>query len=130
MKYITLIIGLLVMGCGKQEKADTANPVKELTAEEKKVVGEYEMKEGEDTRILARRAVFLDNGIIECYISGKKEEEAKWSISEDGGLHIVDEDGIIDVLRINKDGSITFIATIDKDGKREDTNEVTIQKIK
>ena len=46
MKYITLIIGLLVVGCGKQEKADTANPVKELTLDEKalrdSVVGTYE----------------------------------------------------------------------------------------
>jgi len=62
MKYITLIIGLLVAGCGKQEQADTnestpttnanevdgttAKPVKELTPEQKQkalrdsVVGE------------------------------------------------------------------------------------------
>ena len=54
MKYIVLIIGLLVVGCGKQEQADTnestpttnsnkvngttAKSVKELTLEEK-VVG-------------------------------------------------------------------------------------------
>jgi uncharacterized protein YceK len=32
MKYITLIIGLLVMGCGSERK---------LTAEEEKIVGVY-----------------------------------------------------------------------------------------
>ena len=77
MKYITLIIGLLVVGCGKQEQTDTnestptttEKPDKELTAEEKKVVGTYEMG-GEGFTI---RAVFLDNGIIESYKNGKKE---------------------------------------------------------
>jgi len=74
MKYITLIIGLLVVGCGKSDKVNlleeenkrlkaeanvkhleeklkgaeeatpTAKPVNELTAEEKKVVGSYEAK--------------------------------------------------------------------------------------
>ena len=135
MKYITLIIGLLVMGCGKQEQTDTnestptttEKPVKELTAEEKKVIGTYEMG-GEGFTI---RAVFLDNGIIESYKNGKKEEEEdKWKIV-DGELHIIHEGGIA-VFRINKDGNITGIADIE-DGKREDfpkENQHTIQKIK
>ena len=143
MKHITLIIGLLVVGCGKQEQADTnestpttntnkvdgttEKPVKELTAEEKKVVGTYEMG-GEGFTI---RAVFLDNGIIESYKNGKKEEEEdKWKIV-DGELHIIHEGGIA-VFRINKDGNITGIADIE-DGKREDfpkENQHTIQKIK
>ena len=136
MKYITLIIGLLVVGCGKQEQADTnestptttEKPVKELTAEEKKVIGTYEMG-GEGFTI---RAVFLDNGIIESYKNGKKEEEEedKWKIV-DGELHIIHERGIA-VFRINKDGNITGIADIE-DGKREDfpkENQHTIKKIK
>ena len=135
MKYITLIIGLLVVGCGKQEQTDTnestptttEKPVKELTAEEKKVIGTYEMG-GEGFTI---RAVFLDNGIIESYKNGKKEEEEdKWKIV-DGELHIIHERGIA-VFRINKDGNITGIADIE-DGKREDfpkENQHTIQKIK
>ena len=113
MKYITLIIGLLVVGCGNSA--------------EKKVVGTYEM-EGEGFTI---RAVFLDNGIIESYKNGKKEEEEdKWKIV-DGELHIIHEGGIA-VFRINKDGNITGIADIE-DGKREDfpkENQHTIQKIK
>ena len=83
MKYITLIIGLLVMGCGKQEQADadestpTTNtnvvdgttvkptqtvgvaPVKELTLEEK-VVGAYEAKADGVTY----RTVLLENGVL------------------------------------------------------------------
>lgn len=152
MKYITLIIGLLVVGCGEVEngaykhrpkQADTnestpttntnkvngttEKPVKELTAEEKKIIGTYEMG-GEGFTI---RAVFLDNGIIESYKNGKKEEEEdKWKIV-DGELHIIHEGGIA-VFRINKDGNITGIADIE-DGKREDfpkENQHTIQKIK
>ena len=144
MKTITLAIGLLVVGCGEVEngaykhrpkQADanestpttTEKPVKELTAEEKKVIGTYEMG-GEGFTI---RAVFLDNGIIESYKNGKKEEEEdKWKIV-DGELHIIHEGGIA-VFRINKDGNITGIADIE-DGKREDfpkENQHTIQKIK
>ena len=85
MKYITLIIGLLVVGCGETcpppmppEKTDTnestpttntnkvdgttEKPVKELTAEEK-VVGTYEAKV--DTRTF--KGVFLENGKAESY---------------------------------------------------------------
>ena len=144
MKYITLIIGLLVVGCGKQEKAvtnestpttntnevsgTTEKPVKELSLEEK-VVGAYEMKEGEETY----RVVLLETGIVEKYRNGKKhDEEDKWKIV-DGEIQIVDKDGDILVLRINKDESITGIATIDKDGKREDApkeEQATLKKIK
>jgi len=133
MKYITLIIGLLVVGCGKQEQTDanestpstntnkvdgtTAKPVKELTLEEKKVVGTYEAKRVGDTY----RVVLLENGIAEAYRSGKKEEkEVKWSISKEGELHFTYGGGVIVVLSINKDESLTGIASIDKDGKRED----------
>ena len=138
MKYITLIIGLLVIGCGKQEQATTEEPVKELTLEEKKVVGAYEIKEGEPTggghAIHTGREVLLENGVAESYINGKKLEYIyKWSISEDGEIHIEDKDGIISVWGINKDKSITWIADIDKDGEREDfpkEEQVTFKKIK
>ena len=144
MKYITLIIGLLVMGCGKQEQADTnestpttntnkvdgttEKPVKELTLREK-AIGTYGIKGDGDTY----RVVLLETGIVEKYRNGKKhEEEDKWKIVNDE-LHIIDTDGDADVIRINKDGSITNIATIDKDGEREDypkEDQTTIKKIK
>ena len=115
MKYITLIIGLVVVGCGKQEKADTANPVKELTLEEK-VVGTYEFKVDGDTF----KVVLLENGNGELYGDGQKVSEAEWKISEEGEMHAIDGSGLITVHRINKDGSITNIAMIDKDKKRTD----------
>ena len=121
MKYITLIIGLLVMGCGKQEQT--------LTLEEK-VVGTYEFKEDGNTY----RVVLLKNGVLEDYKNGKKEDETedKWKVVN-GELHIVDNDGVGGVFRINKDGSITFIAYIDTDGKRLDypkEEQFTYKKIK
>ena len=137
MKYITLIVGLLVMGCGKQEQADTnestptttEKPVKELTLREK-VVGTYEVKKDEDTH----RAVLLENGIVESYYNGKKQEgEGKWKISKEGEIHLTEPKGNITVLRINKDRSITMIAVIYPDGKREEVpkeHQVPLKKIK
>ena len=137
MKYITLIIGLLVVGCGKQEQTNTnestptttAKPVKELTLEEK-VVGEYEFKDDKDTRFRMR---VLENGVLKSNIIDKqREEDFKWSISEDGELHVEAGDGIILVFRINKDGSITAVAGIDKDGRDDKPKEKqrTFKKIK
>ena len=133
MKPIILIIGLLVVGCGKKQSTNTnestpttntnkvdgttEKPFKELTLREK-VVGTYENKEDNTSR-----GVFLDNGVWEVYYGGKKNGEHKWIIV-DGELHMYrsaeDEDGLIGVFRINKDGSITIIANIDKDGERKD----------
>jgi hypothetical protein len=145
MKYITLIIGLLVVGCGEQEQTDanestpttntnkvdgtTEKPDKELTLEEK-VVGAYELKKDGDTM----RMVFLDNGIMEAYLNGKKDGDGKWMISKEGELHVAAKDGIgsIAVNRINKDGSITWIAVI-IEGKRTEfpkENQMTFNKIK
>jgi hypothetical protein len=145
MKYITLIIGLLVMGCGKQEQTDanestpttntnevsgtTEKPVKELTKED--VVGTYEAKKDGRTE----GVIFLENGVIESYENGKKRElEAKWTIIN-GEIHGEVEGGRILVFSINKDKSVTNIAVIDKDGEREDfpkeeAEQATMKKIK
>ena len=148
---IPILIGLLVVGCGKQEQADTnestpttntnkvSGPrvqpdgdvdllVKELTAEEKEVVGTYEREGGRG----GWKLVLLNTGVFEVYSDGKKEEEAKWKISKDGELHAIYGDGRIIVLRINKDNSITYIARI-KDSKREEVakeHQVPLKKIK
>jgi len=128
MKYITLIIGLLVMGCGKQEQTDTERLEEEnrklkaqleskklkaeLEVENKKlkadllrlsVLGEYEGKvDGETDKM-----VFLDNGINEYYTNGVKCAEYEWKIV-DGEIHV--STGIYQgaILKINKDGSITW----------------------
>lgn len=113
---------------GDDNNSTTENPVKKLTLEEK-VVGEYQIKEGESSR----RLVLLDNGFAESYTNGKKEDRnGKWKISKEGEIHVTDPDGGIIVCRINKDGSITGIAEMD-DGKREDLpkeQQVTAKKIK
>ena len=96
----------------------------------KSVTGAYEHKRGEDTF----RMVFLENGISERYANGKKEEkEGKWKISEECELHDTYSNRYICVYRINKDGSITIIARIDADGKREEApkdKQMTFKKIK
>jgi len=141
MKYITLIIGLLVVGCGEVEngaykhrpkQADTnestpttntnevsgttEKPDKELTLREK-AIGTYELKYDEYTF----RGVFLENGVSEWYDRGKKVSEFKWSIV-DGEIHNTGASGSIVILRINPDKSITYIADI-RDGKREDLSK-------
>jgi hypothetical protein len=152
---IPILIGLLVVGCGEVEngaykhrpkqtdtneltpttntnKANgtTAKPVKELTLREK-VVGTYELelkKFGE-----THRYVLLDNSTVEYYLDGKKEEEEhKWSIV-DKEVHIERENRAVSVFSINKDESITGIATIDEDGKRKEIlkeHQYTREKIK
>ena len=144
---ILILIGLLVVGCGEneqpKEKVDNetpskvdgknstaAKPVKELTLREK-VVGTYELelkKFGE-----THRYVLLDNSIVEYYLDSKKEEEEhKWSIV-DKEVHIERENRAVSVFSINKDESITGIATIDEDGKRKEIlkeHQYTREKIK
>ena len=147
---IVLVVGLLAVGCGKPEKplepsqlpaepppatnappkptdqnTTKAEPVKELTLEES-VLGEYEHKDDGTTY----KFVFLDNGIQEYYVNGKKLVEAEWSIVK-GEIQFKDDSGVIYVWRINKDKSITLIADIE-DGKRTDRSEdgYTYKKIK
>ena len=142
---IPILIGMLVVGCGKDNQtanekpkatpskgddnnSTKAKPVKELTLEEK-VVGEYEFK---NEIGLVRKDVYLANGNFEDYLDGEKQEEGKWKVV-DGELHVEGETFVVLVSRINKDGSITDIASIDKDGKREDIpkeDQHTAKKIK
>ena len=133
---IPILIGLLVVGCEKGREITIgippkAKPVKELTAEEKKVIGTYELelkKFGE-----TQRYVLLDNSTVEYYLNGKKEEaEHKWSIVDEE-VHIERENSAVSVFSINKDESITGIATIDEDGKRKEIlkeHQYTRKKIK
>ena len=135
---IPILIGLLVVGCGTTKQPTNTNqgnntkakPVKELTLREK-VIGTYELelkKFGE-----TQRYVLLDNSTVEYYLDGKKEkEEHKWSIV-DKEVHIERENRAVSVFSINKDESITGIATIDEDGKRKEIlkeHQYTRKKIK
>jgi len=91
-----------------------------LTPEQKQnrlrnVVGEYEYKAEEYNW----KQVFLDNGVYEWYLNGKKQVEYKWSVVK-GEIHVKNvPNGLIGIFRINPDKSITQIATIE-DGKRTD----------
>jgi len=97
-----------------------------------------------------------ENGIAEYYFETSKDRadggpsriikwRTKWKITKDGELHVefndltraklsvpVQEMEEVEVYRINKDGSITQIAQIDKDGKRKDypkEEQITYKKI-
>ena len=141
-KLILILCVVLLAGCsgesfglgpeGKAEGGENATqPVRTLTAEEEKVAGTYELelkKFGE-----TQRYVLLDNSTVEYYLNGKKEEaEHKWSIV-DKEVHIERENRAVSVFSINKDESITGIATIDEDGKRKEIlkeHQYTREKIK
>jgi hypothetical protein len=127
MKYITLIIGLLVIGCltPEQKQWQEWGQVKALRDS---VVGEYEYKKR------GHKFVFLENGTAEGYVHGnrQKAEEYKWSIV-DGEIYVHwYGERIGEVYRINTDKSITLIVSI-SDGKRTDRpkdKQITYKKIK
>ena len=132
---LLVIVALLVGGCAsmptkpiantpkrpmpwpsaKVEKAFIAIP-RQITEEEKRIVGTYGRIEDEDTF----RMVFLENGIAEVNFNGKKDgEETNWSMSKDGELYIEIAVEILGnvgafflVLRVNKDSSLTGIAVL------------------
>ena len=136
-----MLVGVVWIDINESPKA---NPVKELTAEEKalreSLVGEYEY---EFTGTVAKqRLVFQENGKVELFRThGGGDIECKWSVV-DGEIQIHPSQwgqGFrIDIYRINTDDnnatkpitSITQIAGI-RGGKREDYNrERTHEKIK
>ena len=138
---IPILIGLLVVGCGESKEEQSTEtdensntpekPVKELTAEEKKVVGTYS---GLYTR--DGQTHFRSNGLVFWHYFGEKEEVGKWSIIGKE-VHFRHSFGVlagdVAVYRINKDGSLTNIAYIEKDGKRIDHPEEeqgTVKRVK
>ena len=143
MKYITLIIGLLVVGCGEVENGaykhqtdghplptTTEKPVKELTAEEK-VVGSYENKSQIDEKYTIK-LVLLENGNGELYANGGKGEgDNTWEIVGKE-VHFGSEKGAGGrsgwaVFKIESNGDLTLISDI-RNGKRKDnTKEITFK---
>ena len=139
---IPVIIGLVVVGCGKTEplgsgneynaglatdqNTTTAKPVKELTLEEK-IVGTYEKKFDEGTMKL----VFLGNGTVEKYKNGEKTDDFEWKIVGKE-VHLGDGMPPVSVGKIEPNGDLTTIAEIwkreRKDEKKED--QITFKKIK
>ena len=109
---ITVLIGLLVVGCGTPEGNVTEEAtVKQLTTDD--VVGSYEHKREK----LTFRAVLLNNGVAEHYLNDTKIDEDKWRIVGKE-IHMEDKDGNVGVHRIGSDGSLIDIAVIGKKGIR------------
>ena len=105
MKHIALIIGLLVVGCGKTEED---------------IVGKYTLKDG----VGEYSMVFKSDGTYEIYEDGKKytdDGELKWDIV-DGEIHCQDSAKRfkVEIWEIDKEGSIGYVAYI-KNGKRTPT---------
>ena len=144
MKYFLILITIMLAGVVWIDinESPKANPVKELTAEEKalreRLVGEYEHKfAGTEAK---QRLVFQENGEVKLFRSHGKDIECKWFVV-DGEIQIHPSQwgrGTSDIYRINIDDdnatkpitSITQIAGI-RGGKREDYGrERTHEKIK
>ena len=106
------VLGILALILGCKPK-----PTRELTLEEKKIVGTYEHT-AIDGSIC--RLVFLDNGVKERYNNGIKEpQNYKWSMV-DKELHLEYDRGYANIYRINPDNSITYIGYILPNGERKD----------
>ena len=78
------------------------------------------------------RFLKLENGKAESYNNGRQSGKCRW-YKKDGVLHIVGESGHHGFNRLNPDGTFTFFAQIDKNGKRTDwpiENRSTWKKIK
>ena len=74
-------IATLMLGCkpnAKRVRVEVAGDHRELTAEEKKLVGTYERKRGANTF----RFVFLDNGLMAHYSNGEKDSKDLEDVKE------------------------------------------------
>ena len=136
-----ILIGLLVVGCGKNKQPTNTNesnntpgkpakqkvekitpstnttvePAKKLSLREK-LVGSYECNfDG-----IASKLVFLENGKVKTNFNGLKIDEVTWNIS---GTEVhIGEGNPIDVYKIESNGDLTFIAKI-ADGKRKEESK-------
>ena len=131
MKNLILLVAVMVVG------ACASVPTV------KSVAGTYEHTQKDTQRVYER--VLLENGIMKDSFRFPKgsierekvpyitKSEAKWLI-KNKEIHIKSDNGATGILRINPDGSITPIRTIDKDGKisdyTNDSNPFTYIKIK
>ena len=136
MKQILLILAVVALvGCGKKEASKpqvkakalqtTEKPDKELTEEEKKLIGEYERKSKDG---VTSKYVLLKNGAFEGYRGDDKAMQlwldSKWKIV-DGEIRVKIVSIREWVWRINEDGSITYIAEIWKDGQNKERTDVS-----
>ena len=114
---IPILIGLLVVGCGEgnqigkkspkatESKNSSAESVKVLSAEEKKIFGEFEYKNRDGSII---RYILLENGALEIQVGrdtlnmSEKETDEKWKMTN-SEIHFFDNyNRYIGVFRLNK----------------------------
>ena len=145
---IPIVIGLLVVGCGKKQSTNTnesnntpektakknveketpstdtaAEPTKILSLREK-LVGSYENNfDG-----IVSKLVFLENGKVKTFFNGLKIDEETWNIS---GTEVhIGEGNPIYVYKIESNDDLTFIATIAGEKRIEESGETTFKKLK
>ncbi len=109
-------IAALMLGCKPNATGigEVAGNHRELTLEEKKIVGTYERTSGKNIH----KSVFLENGTMMVSINGKPSLDGKWNIT-DKEVHVKwREYERVLIYKINPDGSLTDIASIDNKGKR------------
>ncbi len=93
---------------GNDNNSSAAKSVKELTI--KDVSGTYELKvEGGTAQM-----VFLENGKIEFYENGKKNQEEARLKMTGNEIHFDSEGGDVRVFRIELNGDLTYIAEIER----------------
>jgi hypothetical protein len=103
-----------------------AKSVKELTI--KDVAGNYELRlEGGTSQM-----VILENGKIEFYENGKKNQEESRAKMAGNEIHFDSESGDVRVFRIEPNGHLTYIAEIERGERYNHAKDMqkTFKKIK
>ena len=126
---ISIVIGLLVVGCGNDGQQE-----RELTEEEKKLVGEYEHEhQGPQSLIsVTMKLILMGNGLGWCYSDASKNWDAetlierdkkvnvgKWKLLGDE-IHLINGE-TISVFRKTDEG-VALVASI-HDGNRRDESK-------
>ena len=111
---------------GDDNNSTAAKPGKELTI--KNIAGTYELKVKGGTA----QMVFLENGKIEFYENGKKNQEEARLKTAGNEIHFDSKSGDVRVFRIEPNGDLTYIAEIEHGERHDHTKErqATFKKIK
>ena len=126
---IPILIGLLVVGCGKDKQSEANNSPSVKSAKEltKKIVGTYQKGSG---RYIVRW-VFKENQVAEFYGMSEYPAMYEWSIV-DGNVH-TKSPRHTGIMRVEPNGDLTEIAEIVRGNQRDvpkDKQTATYKKIK
>ena len=114
---IPILIGLLVVGCGKKQSTNTNEnsniPAKTVNDSlEDKIIGTYKDL-GKDDRLILRKG-----GIVEFWEGGKKDAEGTWAI-KNGEIYVVHPEKENGYLKLDDEGNLTLVAIEEKSKRRE-----------